>query len=74
MLRTKDQGRLLLHIREIIAFCIDKLRSYHREQLNKLRPDPRLYEIDDLVLERRSIKSNKAKNVVDKTEFAYTGP
>ena len=26
------------------------------------------------MLARRSVKSNKAKNVVDKTKFAYTGP
>ena len=69
-----SQCQLLLHSREIVALCINETRSYHRERLNALRPDPRRYDIGDLVLARHSVKSNKAKNVVDKTEFAYTGP
>ena len=69
-----SQSRLLLHTREIVALCIDASKSYHRKRLNDLRPDPRRYVIGNLVLARRNVKSNKAKNVVDKTEFAYTGP
>jgi hypothetical protein len=61
-------------MREIVALNIEETRSYHRERLNELRPDPRRYDIGDLVLARRSVRSNKAKNVVDKTEFAFTGP
>ena len=37
-------------------------------------PGSRRYDIGDLVLARLSVKSNKTKNVVDKTKFAYTGP
>ena len=39
-----------------------------------LRPDPRIYDKEDIVLARRTVKSNKAKNAVDKTEFPFTGP
>ena len=69
-----SQGRLLLHTREIVVLCIEESRSYQRKRLNELRPDPCRYAIGNLVLAHRSVKSNRAKNVVDKTEFAYTGP
>ena len=59
---TASQGRLLLYTREIVAVCIGESRSYHCERLNELRPDPRRYEIGNLMLARCSVKSNKAKN------------
>ena len=39
-----------------------------------MRPDPYHYNIGNLVLARQRVKSNKAKNIVDKTDFEYTGP
>ena len=69
-----SQCRIILHTREIVALCINESRSYHCERLNELRPDPRCYKTGDLVLARCSVKSNKVKNVVNKTEFAYNGP
>ena len=67
-------GQRLLHSREIFFLCIDETRSHHRKRLNAPRPDPHRYDIGNLVLARRSVKSNKAKHVVNNTKFAYTGP
>ena len=69
-----NQARLQLHSREIEHLLIDQNRSYHRERMNELRPDPLQYEVGDLVLAKRDVKSDKAKNKVDKAQYAYTGP
>ena len=69
-----NQARLLLHSREIASLIIVETQSFHRERMNDLRPDPTQYAIGDKVRAHRSVRSDKAKNRVDKTEFAYTGP
>ena len=33
-----------------------------------------MFEIGDVFLAKRAVKSNKAKHIVDKTEFEFTGP
>ena len=33
-----------------------------------------MFEIGNIVFTKKAVKSNKAKHIVDKTEFAFTGP
>ena len=65
---------MLLHSREIASLVINETRASHRERMNNLRPDPKVYEVGDRVFARRTVQSNKAKGRVDKAQFAHTGP
>ena len=57
-----------------MTLTINESRSYHHELINELRPGPCVYKVGDHVLSQRSVNSNKATGVVDKTGFAFTGP
>ena len=69
-----NQARLLLHSRKIASLPINETHSYHREKMNEHKPDPLRYEVGNFVLAKRAVKSVKAKNQVDKAQYAYTGP
>ena len=49
-------------------------RAYHREKMNALRSNPIHYKLGNLILAKPAVKSNKAKGIVGKAEYAYTGP
>ena len=68
-----DQDHLLLHMQKIVALN-EKSRSYRCERLNNLCPNSHIYHIGDLVLSCFSVKFNKTKGVVDKTNFSFNGP
>ena len=68
-----NQARLLLHSREISYLLIDQTHSYHSKKMNELRPNPLRYEVGDIVLAKWAVKSDKAKNKVNKTQLAYPG-
>ena len=55
------QARLLLHNREIASLVINETHASHRERMNDLRPDPKVYAVGDKVFARRTVQSNKAK-------------
>ena len=42
--------------------------------MNANRPNPREYNVGDTVMVRRKIQSKKVKGIVDKVQYAYTGP
>ena len=69
-----EQAKLLFNSQEIASFCIEETRTYHRERINELRQDPHVFETGDVVLAKRAVKPKKAKQIVDKTEFTFTGP
>ena len=69
-----QQAELLSSARAVAKLVIEEVRAYHRERMNALRPDPRLYRVGDSVFVRRKVQSDKAKGRVDKAEFQYTGP
>ena len=67
------QAHLLLYSRDIAILAINETRASHRECMNDLRPDPKVYETGNKVFAGRTVQSNKAKGRVDKAQFAHTG-
>jgi len=53
---------------------VEEQRAYLREYINARRPDPRIYSVGDIVFARRAVRSHAAREVVDKLQFAFTGP
>ena len=71
---AQRQAIILSASRQIGRILIDEARSYHRELINSLRPDPLIFAVGDFVLAPRTVHSKKSLNRVGKLEFAYTGP
>ena len=71
---AKDQATLLSACGEVAKILLDEHRSYHRELINQLRPDPRLYSINDIVFAQRATKSVASKGRVGKLMYSMTGP
>eukprot|EP00970_Alexandrium_tamarense_P010232 scaffold2050_cov108-Alexandrium_tamarense.AAC.4 len=71
---ARRQAVVLKASREVAKVLLDESRSYHRELINSLRPDPKVYQIGDHVFVCRVVKSVAKKSIVGKAEFAYTGP
>ena len=71
---TKQLIALLKESREIYRILIEEHRAMHRELKNAEISKPRSFELDDLVLIRRQVQSNKKKELVDKSQYAFTGP
>ena len=69
-----DQARLLTCSRELAKELIHSHRAYHREHINKMRPDPRVYSIGDHVFAKRAVKSDKRRGLVGKLMNEFTGP
>ena len=69
-----EQRKLLTCSREIFRVLIQETRSWHREYINKNRPDPIQYSIGDIVFVRREVQSNKSKGRVAKTSYKFNGP
>ncbi|KAL7504453.1 hypothetical protein ACHAXN_002097, partial [Cyclotella atomus] len=70
----RRQAEILSSCRKIGKCVVDETRAIHRELINDLRPDPKIFEPGDYVFARRTVQSNKGRGVVGKLEFAYTGP
>ena len=51
---TSDHARILSYYREVARKLIHHHRSYHREYINSRRPNPRIYNMGDLVYAKRS--------------------
>ena len=71
---AKDQAQLMSASKDILKVLIDEHRSYHRERINTLRRDPRLFNIGDIVFARRATRSDKKRGRVGKLMNAMTGP
>ena len=54
-----DQARLLSYGRALAKELIHHHRTWHREHINKMRPDPRIYSVGDMVFAKRAVKSDK---------------
>jgi len=63
---AKEQARLLECGRAIAKELINFHRSWHREYVNSLRPDPKLYSVGDRVFAKRAVKSDKKRGLVGK--------
>ena len=71
---AKEQEKILSCSREIFRTLIQETRAWHREYINSSRPDPKIYNIDDIVLARREVQSNASKGRVAKSSYKFTGP
>ena len=71
---AKDQAKLLSASHDIAKVLVEEQRSWHRELINARQPDPRLYEINDIVFARRATKSDARKERVGKLMYKMTGP
>ena len=69
-----SQADLMKCMRAVATLLVETVRSYHRERVNRLRPDPRIFAIDSIVMARRKVQSKKSIGRVDKVEYAFTGP
>jgi hypothetical protein len=68
------QETVLSQSREIFRILIHEHRAWHREYINSSRPDPLIYEVNDLVFARRSVRSDRNKGRVGKIMIKHTGP
>jgi hypothetical protein len=68
------QETVLRQSREIFKILIHEHRAWHREYINSRRPDPLIYEINDLVFARQSVRSDRNKGRVGKIMIKHTGP
>jgi hypothetical protein len=71
---SKDLAKYLAASWQVAKILVEEIRAYHREFINSSRPDPKIYSIGNLVFARRAVKSIRARGLVDKLQFAYTGP
>ena len=71
---AQEQAHLLQCNCQVARVLIEEHRAYHRERINSLRPDPRLYEPGDNVFARVAVKSDRKKGRVAKVSQAYNGP
>ncbi len=71
---SKELATRLSACRDVPELLVEEQRAYHREYINARRPDPCIYLVGDIVFARRAIRSHAAREVVDKLQFAYTGP
>ena len=69
-----DQARLLSCGRDLAKELIHTHSAWHREHINKMRPDPRIYSVGDHVFAKRAVKSDKKRGLVGKLMDEYTGP
>ena len=58
----------------VATLLVETVRSYHHERVNRLLPDPRIFEVDSIIMARRKVLSKKSIGRVDKVEYAFTGP
>ena len=47
-----NQAFLMIHMRAVATLLVAEVRLYHRERINRLRPEPRVFEIGSLVMAR----------------------
>ena len=71
---AKDQAHLLSTCRDVAKVLLDEHRTYHRELVNASRPDPRVYEVGDIVFAERAVRSDKGRGLVGKLQYSYDGP
>ena len=69
-----EQKKLLTCSREIFKVLITESRSWHREYINSQRPDPMIFNIGDIVLARREVKSSRKHGRVGKIAYKFIGP
>jgi hypothetical protein len=70
----KELATRLSACHKVAEYLVKEQRTYHCKLINARKPDLRIYPVGDIVFARRAVRSNSAHGVVDKLQFAYTGP
>ncbi|KAL3803378.1 hypothetical protein HJC23_009342 [Cyclotella cryptica] len=71
---ANDLAVLLVASREIAKVLLKEQRTWHRNLVNSRRPDPKVWNIGDIVFARRQTRSGKGRGIVGKLQYAHTGP
>ena len=71
---SKELATRLSVCRKVAELLVEEQRAYHREYINARRPDPQIYSIGNIVFARQAVRSNAAQKIVNKLQFAFTGP
>jgi hypothetical protein len=71
---AKNQAKLMEASLEIAKTLLQEHRAWHRELVNASRPDPRIWQVGDIVFARRATRSHKGRGIVGKLQYAHTGP
>jgi hypothetical protein len=70
----KELATWLSACQAVAKLLVGEQRAHHREYVNARCPDPCIYSVGDIVFSRRTVRSIAAREVVDKLQFAFTGP
>ena len=71
---SKTLAQYLQASSEVAKLLVDETRAHQWELINSWRPNPKIYHIGNLVFACLAVKSISARGLVDKLQFAYTGP
>ncbi|KAL3794570.1 hypothetical protein HJC23_008026 [Cyclotella cryptica] len=71
---AKNQATLMAACHDVAKVLLDEHRKWHQELVNSSRPDPRQWQVGDIVFARRQTRSHKGRGIVGKLQFAHTGP
>lgn len=71
---AKNQATLMAACYDVAKVLLDEHRKWHQELANSSRPDPRQWQVGDIVFARRQTRSHKGRGIVGKLQFAHTGP
>ena len=71
---SKDLATRLSACQEIDKLLVEEKQSYHQELINACRPDPHVYSVGDIVFARRAVGSDSKGGIVNKLQYAFTGP
>ena len=70
----KELATRLSACQEVAKLLVKEQRSYHQELINDRRPDPHVYSVGDTVFAQRAVRSDAKQGIVDKLQYAFTGP
>jgi hypothetical protein len=71
---AKNQDTLMAACHDVAKVLLDEHRKWHQELVNASRPDPRQWQVGDIVFARRQTRSHKGRGIVGKLQYAHTGP
>jgi hypothetical protein len=71
---SKELATWLSACRDIAKLLVEEQHAYHRKYINARRPDPCIYSVGDIIFACCAVRSHAACEVVNKLQFAYTGP
>ncbi len=71
---SRELATRLLACPKVAEILVEEQRLYHCELVNARCPDPHIYSVGDIVFARRAVRLDAKRGVVDKLQYAFTGP